>query len=165
MADLGLSFQGLQQEMASIVASDLGPSLAVETSLLYQIWKGSGGDTRIWFSRFNGSSWTVQQSLPDPIRTSASPGLAALVTSAENGEPSSQLWAAWKSEGSDNSIYFSIYDGAWSEQTQIVLPNSPTVKTTNSPALASFGGLLYFVWKGSPDDGIYWTYFNPSTAV
>lgn len=156
MTAQGLSFQGLQESEGSVIQSDLGPTLAATDTTLFQAWKGSGGDTRIWYSAFNGSSWGQQQSFPDPIRTNARPGLGFLGTT---------LWAAWKSAGNDNSIYYANYDGGWTEQSQLVLPNSPAVKTTDGPAIASFGGRLYMMWKGSPDNGIYWTYFDPSTGL
>lgn len=133
----------------------------VDPTHLYLAWKGSDGDKRIWYSSFDGSSWAEQQSLPDPIRTNARPGLGALVPTSGSG---TQLWAAWKSEGSDDSIYYSTFNGSWSQQTQLVLPDSPAVKTTDGPAISSFDGLLYIMWKGSPDNGIYWTSFDPSTG-
>lgn len=51
---LALSFNGSQQSEGSVIQSDLGPALAgnpgQELYELYQVWKGSHGDTQIYFS-------------------------------------------------------------------------------------------------------------------
>jgi hypothetical protein len=152
MAWQGLSFKGLQNSEGSVIQSDGAPALAGGAEL-YQVWKGSGGDTRMWFSTFDGTSWADQQSLPDPMRTDARPGAAYIA---------GKLWVVWKLAGGD-SIYYSTYSGAWTEQQQLSLPNYP-VRTTDGPAIAGFDNLVYMMWKGSPDSGLYWTNYNPETT-
>src|SRR5580698_2638166 len=83
-----------QDAIASPVATDTGPSLAVFNNLLYAAWKGSNGDERIWYSSYDGTSWAPQQPMPDPIRTSTRVWLAAF--NAEGVFSSPLLYAAWK---------------------------------------------------------------------
>jgi hypothetical protein len=89
--------------------------------------------------------------MPDPICTNARPGLAFY----PNLIIGAQLWLSWKSEDSDDSIYYVIYNGTWSPQMKLVLLNSLAVKTTDGPTLVSINGDMYIMWKGSLDNGIY----------
>src|SRR5580698_8520681 len=103
----GLSFQGLQQSIPSPVASDIGPSLAYyePDGKLVAAWKGSNGDQRIWVSKFDGTVWSQQQSMPDPIATAYRPALAVLPSG-----PAQRLYAAWRGSDSDERIWYSFFE-------------------------------------------------------
>lgn len=53
----------------------------------------------------------------------------------------------------------------WTTPQQIVLPDSPAVQTSDSPAMVFAGSFLYFMWKGFPDNGLYWTKYNIISQV
>jgi hypothetical protein len=158
----GLVFEGLQQPIDSPVATDTGPSLAVfsppnsEAPLLYAAWKGSGGDERIWYSSFDGTSWAPQQSLPDPIRTSTRPSLTVLPWTVFSNPV---LYAAWKGGDGDERIWYSSFDGtSWASQEPLPSPIASSV----GPSLAAYtppdseGTQVYAAWKGSDDDERIW---------
>ncbi len=153
---MGLSFEGLQQSINSPVATDVGPSLAVFNNKLYAAWKGSNGDERIWFSSFDGASWSLpsgaaQQSMPDPIATSFRPSLATF---------NNELYAAWKGSNGDTRIWFSSFDGTkWAPQKTISMLNVQ-VGTDVGPSLAVFNNRLYVAWKGSNGDERIWYSFS-----
>lgn len=100
-----------------------GSTAAQSVDRTVMAWRGSGSgsDSLIWWSRFDGASWSSQQALTDR-RTEAAPALAR----GTNG----QLLMAWRGTG-DNHIWWSQYTGTgWSSQQ--VLDDR---RTDRSPAL------------------------------
>jgi len=159
---MGLSFEGLQHSIVDVggtqVATDVGPSLEVFNNQLWAAWKGSGGDERIWYSSTvdSGNSWTAQQSMRDPVRTSVRPSLAAgLSNSLVSQEP--VLYAAWKGGGDDERLWWSNLPagGSWGGQQQIIAGTE--VKSSFGPSLAASGGQLLAAWKGSSGDERLWS--------
>jgi hypothetical protein len=153
---LALSF-GQPQQLPG--ESDEGPSLATFQGSVWAVWKGSNGDSRIWYSnQFQANSWSQPQILPS-VFTSARPALSSYT---HNGNQ--LLYAAWKGEGDDERIWYSIFDGeSWSAQQTI-----PNVYTSTGLALAAYGTVLYAAWKGSQNDTRLWyatydTSWSPQT--
>jgi hypothetical protein len=156
----GLSFHGLQQSIPSPVASDVGPSLVTydPDGVLYAAWKGSNGDQRIWVSKFGGTSWTQQQSLPDPIATAHRPALAVLPSGTAR-----RLYAAWRGSDDDERIWFTFFEDitGWLGQNPMQSPIASSV----GPSLAVFNNTLYAAWKGSgSDERLWWSTYNISTG-
>jgi hypothetical protein len=126
------------------VGSSVGPSLAAYDGKLYAVWKGEGSDQRLWFAIYDGTSWSGQTPGSDQtqipnVGTSTGASLAVLGTN---------LYAVWKGEDSDESLWYATYDGAgWSGQTQIA-----GVGTSLGAALAEFNGTLYAMCKGPDSD-------------
>ena len=130
----------------------VGLPVAIETfnGTLMMVWKGMERDDRIWFSTFNGSTWSAQQQVPG---IGSSTGVALAVY--EN-----KLFMAWKGILSDQGIYWTTYDGStWAPQ-QIV----PGVGTSTGPSIAVLGGNLIMAWKGEENDQrIFFNQFNGTT--
>jgi hypothetical protein len=132
------------------VGTDVGPSLAGFNNQLYAAWKGSNGDEKLWYSRFDGANWETQQQMPSPIASSVGPSLANF-----NG----QLYAAWKGSDSDERIWYSRFDGEnwWLPslaEGQQQMPNP--IASSVGPSLAEFGGQFFAAWKGSTGDERLW---------
>ncbi|MER6898546.1 hypothetical protein ABT261_33035, partial [Amycolatopsis sp. NPDC000740] len=71
-------------------------------------WRGTGTDNLIWWSSFDGGTWSPQQPLTDR-RTETAPALG------RTGD--GQLVMAWRGASGDNLIWWSTYDGSgWSPQ-------------------------------------------------
>jgi hypothetical protein len=78
----------------------------------------------MYYSTFNGTSWAAQKKIAG-IASSVGPGLAVF---------NNALYACWKGELGDQSIWYSHFNGAsWAAQKQI-----PGVGT--SPDLARTAG-------------------------
>ncbi len=115
-------------------------------------WRGAGSDTAIWWSGFNGSSWSGQQAIPNRA-TDAAPALAR--------NNAGQVVMAWRGAGSDNHIWWSQFDGiSWSEQQLL-----DDRRTDLSPALGlDSSGRLVMAWRGAGTDTIiWWSQFNGSS--
>lgn len=143
---------------------------------LRMAWKGMDQDQSIWWSaNLEGTSWQAQASIPD-ISTVDRPALAVFDNINVGG---STLYMAWLGEG--DRLYLSYYDGSnanWISQPPIN-PNPLMGTAYNGPALASFNGALYAVWRGPiwdifrglPPQGVtvindqtlYWSRFDGTT--
>jgi hypothetical protein len=117
--------------------------------LLYMAWRAPTGDENIWWSAFDGSSWTGKANVPE-AGTSAGPALAP--------GPDGLLYMAWKGFGDDQQIWLSTYDGSnWSPQQNAEV----TPGTSACPALALYG-LLYMAWRApTSDENIWWDTIIP----
>ncbi len=114
---------------------------------LYMAWKGEERDERIFFSDFNGSTWTPQRQVPG-VGTNSGVALAVF---------EGKLYMAWKGEEEDQGIYWSSFNGtSWAAQKEV-----PGVASSTGPRIAVFNNALYMAWKGEEGDpGIYWSSFN-----
>jgi hypothetical protein len=128
------------------VGTSYGPALAVFNRRLYAAWKGVNGDSRMFWSSFDGTNWSSEQQGVG-VGTSHGPALAAF-----NG----RLYAAWKGVAGDSRMFWSSFDGTnWSpEQKGVGL-------TSHGPALAECNGQLYSAWKGvDGDTRMFWSVFD-----
>jgi hypothetical protein len=132
------------------------PSLATATRVGFgisethvrMVWRGAGSDERIYQSRLGSSGWSAQEHVPGRA-TAQGPAIAAL--GLDDGTPSQGLIMAWRGAGNDQGIYTAVDRGAgWSAQT-----NVEGVGTSNTPAVADFGG-PFLVWKGIGGDQGMW---------
>jgi hypothetical protein len=142
------------QQVIPSVGSSVGPSLAGwdvasgGNGQLYAAWVGADGDTNLYYSSFDGSTWAPQQ----PIRGVASdvgPALRVIY---------GRLYAAWVG-ADDPSLFYSSFDGStWAPQQVI-----PGVGSSVGPTLAVFDGLLYAAWRGADgDQQMYYSSFDGS---
>jgi hypothetical protein len=77
---------------------------------MFMAWKGQSNDPGIYYSTYDGSSWSVQQRV-EGVGTSAGPSLTVF-----NGN----MFMAWKGQSNDPGIYYSTYDGSsWSVQQRV----------------------------------------------
>ena len=132
--------------------TSVGPALAVYHDRLYAAWKGMGGDQRMFWSSFDGTSWLPQQGGLGG-GTSVGPALAVF---------DGLLYAAWKGSGADERIFWSSFDGnRWSAQQPD--PGKPGLDggTSVGPALAVYHDRLYAAWKGmGGDQRMFWSSFD-----
>ena len=114
----------------------MAPAVAVSKTTKYVAWVGQM-DNKIWFSAYDGTSWTKQQVAEGKGWTALTSSPPALAWDFVNDE----LWLAWKGNGSNTEIWYSTWDGtSWSKQ-QVVSGTSPdwTAGTSAAPALAGDG--------------------------
>ncbi len=144
-----------------------GPSLAVggRFSLiggglgeLFKVWRGVSGDSAVYWSALNGTTWSPQQRISG-IGTAHGPALATgFTTTPPDGVPVTGLFMAWSGAPGDSNIYYSQSRnlGSWDSQ-QVV----NGVGTSDRPALCMFNGKMIMAWKGAPgDSGLYWASFD-----
>jgi hypothetical protein len=134
------------------VASSSGPSaIGIYRTLIFVAWKGANADPRIWYSTFDGMTWQPQTSIPN-VGTSARPALAIY---------GGRLYVAWKGAGRDNGLWYtscdmhSTHQPNWAPQALV-----PHVGSTTGPALCTYYSKLYMIWKGSHDDGLWYSSFD-----
>jgi hypothetical protein len=129
--------------------SDEGPALcAYSSTKLIAAWKNF--DQTLYYAIYDSSNskWSEPATIPGTA-SSVGPSLAAL---------GGKIYAAWKGEDSDQSLWYSYYDGSWHPQTKIA-----GVGSSVGPSLATVGSKLYAVWKGeSSDQNLYYTYYDGS---
>jgi hypothetical protein len=134
------------------VASSVGPSLATygQNQKLYAVWKGEGADQSLWYAMYDGHKWSGQTAGSSQTQI---PGVGSS-KGASLATVGSKLYAVWKGEGTDQSLYYAQYDGnkwsgetAESSQTQI-----PGIGSSVGAAIAEFKGKLYAMCKGRDSD-------------
>ncbi|WP_270938305.1 matrixin family metalloprotease [Falsiroseomonas oryzae] len=129
------------------------PSFTSRTDRVLMAWKGTDGDTAIyWSESADGIGWGGQQRTE--FGTSGGPSIAAH-TSPRLG-PTAMM--AWQGVPGDSAIYTSVLDGAqWTPQDRV-----PDVGTSARPALVEFNGQMVMAWKGvDGDSAIYWSTLDP----
>lgn len=128
--------------------SSTRPILVSSGSKIYMAWKGINTDQHLWWSNFNGSTWTAQQQPSGSPQSSAGPALAML---------GNTLYLACKGAGSNQSIWWMSFDGTtWTTAQEI-----PNTSTDSSPVLSSYNGRLHLSWKGvGSNPFIYWSTFT-----
>src|SRR5260370_1344477 len=97
-------------------------------------WRGIGADSDVWWSTFDGSSWSGEELLADRRKDS----------SREVGEAGGQIMMAWRGIGTDSHVWWSTFDGStWSGQQPLA-----DRRTDSSPALGAASGQLMLAWRG-----------------
>jgi hypothetical protein len=92
----------------------------------YMAWKGKGNDSRLFWSTLQDRSWTQQREVPGVGGSSHGPALSPVYT-----PDGLELMLAWKGKGDDARIFWSLYDGSWSEQHEA----GGGLLTSHGPAL------------------------------
>ena len=141
------------------VASSAAPALVNIGGRIIMAWRGSAGDSGIWWSQFDGDeTWSPQKKIPGRL-TSDSPALVAL------GE---RLYMFWKGDQGDYSGYYSFLDFAegapiWKPQKEILYSTyatdgavSHSIGTTGAFAASARGDSIALAWKGVVGDEKIW---------
>jgi hypothetical protein len=134
---MAITWQGFQKTIPG-VESDFGPPLTMRPPIA-AAWKGGNGDESLWYSTFNGSSWTTQQQIPYPVASSVGPSLTTSYGELDI------VYAAWKGSGTDESQWYATFNGEkWSTQQQI-----PGTLSSVGPSLAYSPDrdTVYAAWK------------------
>jgi hypothetical protein len=135
----------------SALSGTAQPGLAAYDGDLYAAWMGESSKPHLWYSAFNGTSWSAQAEIPGTLTTSG-PALAVY-----DGD----LYAAWVGESSPYHIWYSDFNGAtWSAHHEVpsaltVGPDGGTDSVTVL-GLAAYSGKLYFAWLGAGSASRIW---------
>jgi hypothetical protein len=120
--------------------TDAAPALVEFDGLLYAVWVGKPpGPYHLWYSAFNGTSWTPQKTVPSALTTEVSgPALAVY-----HGD----LYLAWIGQPpAPYHLWYSAFNGTtWSAQAKV--PSAVTGQF-GSVALATYSSKLYLEWSG-----------------
>lgn len=123
--------------------------MAVYNGRLYAAWKGSSGDTKIWYSTFDGVSWSPQQVIPCTATTIG--GSLAVFHG--------KLCVLYRGAKSDNVWFTSFNGNSWDESDCATGFHSSV-----GASLAVFRGALHAAGKGvEGDDGIWHAIYDGST--
>ena len=83
--------------------------------MLYVFHQGSGNDGQLWYTSYNGSSWTGDQQVPN-TRMSGSPTAAVY----GGGWGAGQLWVCHQGPGNDGQLWCNSYSGtSWTGDRQV----------------------------------------------
>jgi hypothetical protein len=113
-----------------------GPALTKFEGLLYAVWAGESSPYHLWYSTFNGTSWSAQTEIPDAL-TNYETGPSVAVYEGE-------LYVAWQAQSLPTDIWYSAFNGSsWTPQTD--LKNFDAFNSSIS-GLAVYNGDLYLSW-------------------
>jgi hypothetical protein len=146
------SWSGQSTVPSALTNEYAGPALAAYGGDLYAAWEGQSSPYHIWYSAFNGTSWTAQQEVPSA--EVAVEGAGANVGLAAYG---GDLYLVWEGQSQD-ALWYSAFNGAsWTTQQEV--PGTGSV--CSGAALASFKNQLYVAWdNGCPTNALEYTTFN-----
>jgi hypothetical protein len=116
-------------------------------------WKGQPGDSRVFFSMFDGRRWASQQSADGgAFGTADRPGLGFL----------GRVVMAWRGKDEDRRLFFSrLSGGRWDPQEPI---NGGAFGSEHGPALCPVESRLLMVWRGTgPDPRMFQSFFDGRT--
>jgi Bacterial tandem repeat domain 1 len=126
-------------------ASSRGPSLAAYGGLLFMAWRGVIGDEHLYWSTFDGNSWSPQHPIVGPVSGDA-PWLVPF---------GPDLFLMWRGgnflDESDLVIYYSKYLGGmnWSPQTPLVNDARHAIGTESRAGIAAFNNTLFIASVGN----------------
>ncbi|WP_343859835.1 hypothetical protein, partial [Fulvivirga kasyanovii] len=135
--------------------SKSSPSVTYYDEKLWVFWNGSAGDG-MWFSTFDGVSWSAQQSVANLCGGMTMMGYSSPCAAQFNDK----LYIFWN--GAGNCIWFTTFDGQkWtSQQSVLSLIKDMGVMEQTSPAAIQYNGKLYLIWNGYGKDGLWFTVFD-----
>lgn len=162
--------------------ADTGPALAVYHDDLYVAWEvqSSGSSMQMWYSAFNGTSWTTPVEGPSGLTTANDTGSVGLAVYGGD------LYLAWVGKNVAG-LWDSAFNGtSWTPQAKIPGTTDICNLLSASVALATYHHLLYMAWQAcdsgtkplelayatfngtswsSPADGGPWPNTGPALAV
>lgn len=124
------------------------PALVTYQNKLWSLWNGARNDG-IFFSTFDGSSWTGQDSISFYF---SDKGPATAVYD-------NKIFVAWKTRGSSQILNGRFNGFHFTDPAHV-----PGIATNNRPSLAAFDGKLFMAWNGVRNDGIFYATFQESTG-
>jgi hypothetical protein len=129
------------------------PALADYDGLLYAAWTGNSSTRHIWYSAFNGTSWTAQTTVPSALTNITGPAL---------GVYGGDLYVVWEGQSKPYQLWFSAFNGStWTAQAKV--PSAFTQQYF-SPGLAAYDGSLYLTWIGQgASEKVWYSAYNGSS--
>ena len=136
-----------QHPLGDAFVSSHGPALATFGNSAMIAFKGDGGDRQLYFSLFDGRSWS-----PPAIFSWGGSSHAPAIA----GSGRDNVYAAWKGAGDDPRLFWArFHEGPWSSQQEVA---GGAFGTSDHPALAWFGDHAVMAWKGKGDDQrLFWS--------
>jgi hypothetical protein len=132
-----------------------GPAVAVFDGLVYVAWTGKSSPYHLWYSTYNGKTWSAQKEVPSALTGQVEgPALAVF---------NDKLYLSWLGQStSAPAVWYSAYNGStWSAQAKV--PSALGLPFT-SPALAAYNGDLYASWIGSSSaERVWYSAYNGTT--
>src|SRR5580700_8164203 len=121
------------------------PAVVAFDGDLYAAWVGKSSPYKIYYSRFNGSTWSASATIPSALTTEyTKPSLAVY---------EGDLYAEWVGQSSPYHLWFAGFNGsAWTGQTEV--PFALTA-AFSSPSIAAYGGYLWFSWIGASNKAVW----------
>lgn len=127
------------------------PAMAVFDGQLFVAFRGNGGNSVYYTSTTeidDMKNWTAAQLVPTgSAETSESPVMANF---------NERLFLIYKGVDSDDSMYYTVFDGKSWTPKQSILSGGP--KTSTRPAVVAYQNQLVVAYKGpGADEGLYYT--------
>jgi Subtilase family len=127
------------QNLVSKTGTSTSPAVATLNGVVLVAWKGSGDDERIWYTEWDGVTFTNAHLRPNGAarnttgaRSSVGPSLVTV---------GQVVYMTWKGAGTDEGIYTSIWDGVHWFPPQAVAGDQTSFRpggaVINSPTLGS----------------------------
>jgi GH18 family chitinase len=138
------------------VGTSGSPALIVFQDTLYCLHEGHAQDGYLWYTTFDGTTWSKDQQIKTGDRkdgnvgTSGAPGLAIFQDT---------LYCVHEGFRQNGYLWYTTFDGmTWSKDQQIKTGDrkNGTVGTSGAPGLAIFQDTLYCVHEGHAQDGYLW---------
>jgi hypothetical protein len=144
------------QDYALPYRSTGSPTIAAFGSKLYFVGV-TPGTGQLWWATMNANeTFTSSQLLPS-MYSSSPPSLAVL-----NG----RLYMVHMAGFTSNMVLNSFDGTSWGPDITIQggLNGGPQHSST-APAIAAYGGVLHMIHRETTGDGIWWSYYTPSTGL
>lgn len=138
----------------------LNPSYDIDSNQLIQVWLDSNNPTLIYYSAFNGTSWSVASQVPP----GASHGvLPRNLLSPIYDNAAKQTVAMWQ----NNSLYYASYNGVgWFAPSNNALPLGSSSSVADggytNPAYDSSSAQLVEVWQDAINNVLYYASYDGS---
>lgn len=136
------------------------PAAEVFNSKLYLFWNGKGDDG-IWYTTFDGHTWTNQLSVKDKVPSmSISKDTSPAAVAFQGG-----LYLFWNGAGKDSTLFTRFSNEAWDSVSSLAVDvGGQGYLASTSPSALSLGdqaGIRVF-WTGSGANGAWHASFNGS---
>jgi hypothetical protein len=130
------------------------PAVVTYDGKLYAAWQGESSPYHIWYSVYNGSTWSPEATVPNAL-TNYRTGPALAVYDGD-------LYVAWQGQTTPFHVWYASFNGStWSHQAEE--PNA-LVHISSTVGMVGYGGSLYLAWTGQTSPySVYYAAFNGST--
>src|SRR5581483_11114542 len=130
---------GLTNKVTLSEKSAVGPAIPSVNGMVFLGWRGE--DNHLNVGLLDNQRQTFLSKLVSRERTSHSPALCL-----HNGS----LFVAWKGEGNDK-LNIGIVGQSGNTVSELTFRQTLAFQSSTSPALASFGNLLFLAWRDNKD--------------
>jgi hypothetical protein len=133
------------------VGTSGSPALAVYNGKLYCIHEGRGHSGYLWYTTFDGTTWTADQQLTTSgngnVGTSGPPALVAY---------QDKLLCIHEGRANAGYLWYTVFDGGTWSQDQQLPDQKNNYGTSGAPGLAVYQDTLYCIHQGRSNAGYLW---------